>query len=235
MRKTAGEKPSDRKSVVTMQVKAYNYVKERIMNRDIKPGQYITDSQIAGELNVSRTPVREALRLLEHQGFLLIQPRRGWKIVSLSMEEINDIFEIKENLEGMLACKAADCRDDKKRKMLQGAMESMKLATEADDHEAWRRSDLDLHNTLFEMAGNPRASRIINDLNDQWYRVRLGLVAMQGRVQRSNVEHAIIVEKIIAGDGEEAAFYMRQHLHNLREELERVLVNMVLPFTDSGI
>ena len=111
----------------------------------------------------------------------------------------------------------------------------MKMAAQASDHEAWRRSDLDLHNTLFEMAGNPRASRIINDLNDQWYRVRIGLVAMQGRVQRSNVEHAIIVEKIIAGDGEGAAFHMRQHLHNLREELERVLVNMVLPFTDNGI
>jgi GntR family transcriptional regulator, rspAB operon transcriptional repressor len=227
--------PSDREPVVTMQVKAYNYVKKRIMNRDIKPGQYITDSQIAGELSVSRTPVREALRLLEHQGFLLIQPRRGWKIVSLSMEEINDIFEIKENLEGMLACKAAGCRDDEKRRMLQEAVENMKLAAEAGDHKAWRRSDLDFHKILFEMAGNPRASRIIGDLNDQWYRIRVGLLAMQWRVERSNVEHAIIVEKIIAGDGEGAAFHMRQHLRNLRHELERVLVNVVLPFTDSRI
>jgi DNA-binding GntR family transcriptional regulator len=66
-------------------------------------------------------------------------------------------------------------------------------------------------------------------------RVRLGLVAMQGRVERSNQEHEAVVEKILSGDEVEADLCMRDHLHNLREELERLLVNMVLPFVESGI
>ncbi len=224
-----------RRRAKPLQQKAYHFIKSRIMNRDLKPGQYLTDIQIANELSISRTPVRDALGRLEHEGFLVSQTGRGWKVYSLSLEDIHEIFDIKVSLEGMIARRAAECKDEKKRSTLRDAMEQMKKAASANDHDAWRQADMQFHRTIFSMCNNERASRIINDLNDQWYRVRIGLIAMEGRVERSNREHEAIVTGVLAGDGGEAERQMRSHLNDLRQELEHVLVNLVLPFAQNGV
>lgn len=215
--------------------KAYQYVKKRIMERTYKPGQYLTDSQIANELNISRTPVRDGLRRLEHEGFLISQSGKGWKVYSLTLEDIQEIFEIKVELEGMIARKAALCDSKKAQAKMRGTLQRMKNAFEMNDLEAWRKADMELHDVIFEMSANERATRLIKDLNDQWYRVRIGLIAMEGRMKRSNREHQAIVENIIAGNAERAETEMRVHLIKVREELERVLVNLVLPFAQEGI
>lgn len=219
----------------TLQQKAYHFMKEKIMNRQLKPGSCLTDGQIASELGMSRTPVREAFRLLEHEGFLSSCARRGWQVYFLSLKDIQEIFDIKETLESMLARKAAQCEDERKRGQLKKVMERMKKSAGTNNYEAWRKADIELHNILLTMSGNGRASRIICDLNDQWYRVRLGLMAMQGRLDRSNSEHQAVVEKILAGDGNGAERHMRSHLHNLREELERLLLHIILPYVETGI
>jgi len=219
----------------TYQQQAYDFVKARIMNLDLKPGQYITDSQIVEELNISRTPVRDALRILEHEGFLISEARRGWKVYSLSLEDIHDIFDIKVVLESMIVRRAAECDDEEKRAALRDVMDLMKQAAAAKDDEAWRQADIELHDTIFSMCPNERAARIIRNLNEQWWRVRIGFLAMQGRIERSNPEHEAIVESILAGNGEEAEHLMCVHLNNVREELVRLLVNLVLPFVQEGV
>lgn len=226
---------SSSKRGASLELKAYEYVKKRIMRRIYAPGQKILDSKIAGELNISRTPVRDALRLLEHEGFLVGQSGKGWQVYALSLEDIHDIFDVKVELEGMLARKAAECDDKKQRAVLKKALAGMKAAEEVKDNEAWRKHDMELHRIMLAMAGNKRAARIINDLNDQWYRVRIGFVAMEGRVQRSNFEHTAFVESILSGDGANAEKRIRSHLNNLRQEIVNVLVNLVLPFAQNGI
>jgi DNA-binding GntR family transcriptional regulator len=118
---------------------------------------------------------------------------------------------------------------------LQTAIEQMHRAVEADDVEAWQEADVELHHAIFGMCGNDRATAIIQNLNDQWHRVRIGFIAMQGRMGRSNVEHTAIVDSILSGDGEEAERLMRVHLHNVRQELTRLLKNLVLPFVQEGV
>jgi DNA-binding GntR family transcriptional regulator len=219
----------------TYQQQAYDYVKAQIMNLDLKPGQYVTDSQVAGELNISRTPVREALRRLEQEELLINQARRGWKVYTLSLEDVHEIFDIKEALEGMAARRAAGCQDEELRSALRAAMDRMRQAAVADDPDAWREADARLHDVIFAMGGNERASTIIGSLNDQWHRVRIGFVAVEGRIERSNPEHEVIVDRILAGDGEEAERHMRLHLNNVRQELVHLLVNLVLPFVEEGV
>jgi DNA-binding GntR family transcriptional regulator len=222
-------------SATTYQQQAYDLVKARIMNLDLKPGQYVTDNQIADELNISRTPVRDALRLLEHEGFLINEARRGWKVYSLSLEDIHEIFDTKVALEGMIARRAVECQDEGLRSALREAMDRMHRAAEADDPDAWQEADSQLHHIIFAMGANERATRIIQNLNEQWHRVRIGFLAMQGRIERSNPEHEAIVESILVGDGQEAERLMRIYLNNVREELVRLLVNLVLPFVQEGV
>jgi DNA-binding GntR family transcriptional regulator len=222
-------------SNVTYQQQAYQFLRERIINLGFKPGEFITDTQIAGQLNISRTPVREAFHRLEKEGLLIYEARRGWKIYTLSLDDINDIFDIKVVVEGMIARKAAECGEEHLRAALREVLDEMEASAEAGNADAWLEADIRLHELLFQMARNERACRIITNLNDQWHRVRIGFVALQGRTKRSVGEHRCFVESILAGDGEAAERHIRVHLNQVREELVHLLVTMVLPFVEDGV
>ena len=99
----------------------------------------------------------------------------------------------------------------------------------------WLAADAELHGTVFAMADNARALNILNNLNDQWHRVRAGFVARTGRRGRSVREHTGFVEAILSGDPDLAEKCMREHLHRLRDELVNILVAMVLPFVEEGV
>lgn len=219
----------------TFQQKAYDYIKSQILNLGYKPGMVITDTQIASELNISRTPVREAFHRLENEGMLISEAHRGWRVYTLSLEDIHEIFDIKVVLEGMIARSAAECENEKLRNMLKQTLEEMKEATNNNDPKAWYDADVALHDTLFEMTSNDRAYRIITNLNDQWHRVRIGFAALEGRMERSTNEHIAFVEAIMERDGDEAERQMRIHLNNVRGELVRLLENFVLPFVEEGV
>ena len=111
------------------------------MKLELKPGAYLTDSQIATEVNISRTPVREAFRRLEHEGLLVNQARRGWRVYTLSLQDIEEIFDIKVALEGMIARQAARCQDEGLRAALDRALERMIAASQAEAAEAWHQAD----------------------------------------------------------------------------------------------
>ena len=222
-------------SNTTFQQQAYDYIRRQIISLGFKPGEYVTDTEIAGHLNISRTPVREAFYRLEKEGLLINEARRGWKIYTLSLEDIHEIFDIKEVIEGMVARKAASCQDERMRSELRETLENMQAAADAGEPEAWLKADFLLHDILFQMAGNERANRIIENLNDQWHRVRIGFVALQGRTKHSAAEHQLFVESILAGNGDEAEKRMRTHLNRVREELVHLLVTMVLPFVEEGV
>lgn len=222
-------------SNTTFQQQAYDYIRRQIINLGFKPGEYVTDTVIASQLKISRTPVREAFYRLEKEGLLINESRRGWKIYTLSLEDIHEIFDIKEAIEGMVARKAASCQDERLRSKLREALDVMRAAAEASDADAWLKADFLLHDILFQMSGNERANQIIENLNDQWHRVRIGFVALQGRTKHSVTEHQLFVESILAGNGDEAEKRMRTHLNRVREELVHLLVTMVLPFVEEGV
>jgi len=219
----------------TFQQQAYEYLKAQITRRGFKPGEYLTDARIAEDLHISRTPVREAFHRLEKEGLLRYEVRRGWRVHTLTLKDINEIFDLKEVVEGLTARKAAECRNEELRAALQVAYEAMVAATTANDIEGWVAADARFHDILFTMADNERARRITENLNDQWARVRIGFVTIRSRVVRSNAEHKALMDAILAGDGDEAERQTRLHFKRVREELTDVLVNMVLPFVEAGV
>ena len=219
----------------TYQQQAYAYIKDRITNRGFRPGEYVTDALIAEELNISRTPVREAFHRLEKENLLLYEARRGWRVYTLSLKDINEIFDIKSVVEGMSARKAAECRDEGLRAALQSSFQEMCAAAAGSDIDTWVQADHRYHDVVFAMADNERARRITQNLNDQWNRVRIGFDTIRSRVERSIDEHKAIMDAILAGDGEEAERRTHAHFKQVREELIHLLVNMVLPFVEEGV
>jgi DNA-binding GntR family transcriptional regulator len=222
-------------SNATYQQQAYDFIKNQIITLHLKPGEYIIDSQIASQLKISRTPAREAFHRLEKEGLLVYEARRGWKVYTLSLHDIHEIFDLKVAIEGMVARKAAECQDDGLRSDLREALNDMQAAVEKDNTSDWLKADFHLHDILFQMAGNERARSNITTLNDQWHRVRIGFVALQGRAKRSTEEHRSFISGVLNGDGAEAEKLMQAHLNNVREELVHLLVTMVLPFVEEGV
>lgn len=223
------------KSKDTFQESAYKFVKSKIVNLGFKPGEYLTDNQIAENLAFSRTPVREAFRMLEREGLLVYEPRRGWRVYTLSLEDIHEIFEIKIVLEGLIARKAAKCNDEVLRSKLRETIVLMRKAADQADVDSWVILDMDLHHLIFMMADNQRAMNFIENINDQWNRLRVGFSARTGRIKRSIIEHEAIVESVLSGDEDRAEKEIAKHLILLRDELVTLLVNMVLPYAKDGI
>jgi DNA-binding GntR family transcriptional regulator len=221
--------------MATYQQRAYDYLKTQITTLKLKPGQQITDVMVAQQLDISRTPVREAFYRLENEGLLIKEGRGNWRVYTLTLDDIHQIFDVKVAVEGMLARKAANCTDPALRDALKAAVEQMRHAAAADDPDGWLAADIALHNILFDMVGNDRARRVIANINDQWHRVRIGYVAMQTRIHDSTGEHIAFVESILAGDGATAERQMQTHLDNVRETLVHVLATLVLPFVKDGV
>jgi GntR family transcriptional regulator, rspAB operon transcriptional repressor len=217
------------------QQRAYGYILNKILLMEYKPGDYITDSHISGELGISRTPVREAFQLLENEGLLQSEPRRGWRIYSLTIKDIEDIFDLKCEIEGFMASKAALDPNEEHRQELLNLIEQMRTASTNNDVDTWMRIDSTLHHLFYVMAQNDRAERIIKNLNNQWHRLRKGYINMQGSLDNATREHENIVSAVINKDAEGADRAMHAHLNRVSNGLVKVLVTMILPYARNGL
>lgn len=228
---------SENGAPLTAEQQAYTMIKDRILNMTYMPGRVLSDSEVAAELNLSRTPVLQALRYLECEGLVNRQHRQGWQICALSLDDIHDIFNIKEALGVMLARQAVQCQDETLREAMRAAVEGMIRANEAGDIKTWEEYHRQWHDALMAMSEYPagRVEGILNNLNDQWRRVRNGLLAIEGRMDRETHEHQVVADAILSGNGDEAEQRMRKHLQSVRHDLVDLLTHLVLPFAPHGI
>ncbi len=222
------------RELATYQQQTYDYVRGQIINLGFKPGEFITDAQIAEKLSISRTPVREAFQRLEKEGLLVNEARKGWRVYMLDLEDIDEIFDLKIAIECMVVQKAAKCCDKTLREDLKEALEEMKKATKSKETDEWLQADIHLHNILFLMSNNERAENYVSNLNDQWHRLRLAYTALQGRTEKSIVEHTHIVTSVLDGDAEKASIYMCDHLIRVRDDLVKLVEKIIMPFSNNG-
>ena len=121
----------------TYRQQVYDYVRKRIIAMEYRPGDFITDSQVAKELRISRTPAREAFQRLENEGLLIAEARRGWRIYSLTIKDIEDIFDLKCEIEGLVARKAAMEQDEEHHQLLRAYLHQLREASRNDDVTSW--------------------------------------------------------------------------------------------------
>lgn len=207
---------------------AYAKIKEMLFNLKIKPGDNISELMLSKELGLSRTPIREAMRTLEQEG-LIVSINGRKKAPSFTLEDIQQIFELKLSIEGDMI-KFATNRQTvlQKREMIGIRNEIMILLNEIknslDDkikhdnifHE-WDKLDHEFHRLIYNMARNPRASDIINNLNLQWHRFRMGICAMENRLEKNMEEHIEMANLIILNKPDEAKQKMLNHIKDLYE------------------
>jgi DNA-binding GntR family transcriptional regulator len=199
--------------------------------RPFRPGQEISEVQIAQALGTSRTPVREALRQIEREGLIVHTARKGWTIHVLEPEELAQVFDLKEVVDGLIARRSAANMTPELATRVEAAVANMERAALAQDGQAWVAADDALHELLLEACHNPRAGQLTSSLNAYWRRLWIGVSVLPERMDYSTREHRAIINAILAGDAAQAEFLMREHVARLKLYLLSVLTNVVLPFS----
>lgn len=212
-------------------ITAYNLILDQILDSKLKPGEIITEVSLSEQFGISRTPVREAIRRLENEG-LVITENRIKKIYYLSSLDIENIFDIKISIESLIARLAATNGTKEQMNELSNTViriqELIKEKANGVKDEGlffmeWLETDKKFHYLLFQMSGNQRAEQIINILNVQWHRIKLSLLAIEGRVEKAAEEHELIGRAVLSRNGQEAENAVKLHLNNLKSVLIRLM------------
>ena len=223
-------KPRKKPAGMSLVQWAYEELKARILNNEYAPGFQALEHELAEDLGISRTPVREATKRLEAEGLVEVIPRRGMRVVQLSPDDMREIYEVLTSLETMAAELLA--RRNPTAKELQpmaDAVEKMDAALEADDLDAWAKADETYHKTLLEICGNRRIASLAGTMRDQSHRARMVTLALRPRPWKSNEEHRKVLEAIRAGDWETAKREHEKHRSKSSRLITEILEQYRLP------
>lgn len=174
----------------------FESLREAIINADLKPGERLMEIQLAERMGVSRTPVREAIRKLELEGFVVMVPRKGAFVAGLSLKDIAELFEIRGALEGLAAELAAERINEEELEELERCLFQIAECIESGDIEQIIEIDTLFHATLFKASRNVRLVQIVNNLREQIHRYRMRSLAYPGRAREALEEHKEIVEAL---------------------------------------
>ncbi len=194
-------------------------LREAIRGGVLKPGEWLKENDLADELLVSRTPVREAIRKLEQEGYVVTVPRRGAYVASVSIRDINEIFEIRSALE-VLACElAAERITEEEQERLERLLVAIGRAIEEHDMERIVQTDIEFHELLYQAARNERLLAIIGNLREQLTRFRTISMSYPGRLKATLEEHRSLVDAIGSGDARRARKMAAKHMENSEQTL----------------
>ena len=209
-------------------------LREAIRNGVLKPGERIMEIQLAEELGVSRTPVREAIRKLELEGYVVMMPRRGTYVANMSIRDINEIFEIRTALESLSNGLAAEHITDEELEHLQRLLVIIGGYIKAGNIEKIVETDIEFHDLMYHAARNQRLVGIISNLRDQLTRFRTLSMSYPGRLEATLDEHRTIVEAIANGDRKAASKAAEQHMENSEKTLLKAMDEIKKKNTKAG-
>lgn len=201
----------------------YESLRDAIVNQVLKPGERLMEMDLADEMGVSRTPVREAIRKLELEGYVVMIPRKGAYVAGLSIKDINEVFEIRGALESLAAGLAAQRATEKEieEMELNLAMESSHF--ESSDLLKTIEVDTKFHELIFNASRNSRLLIMVKELREQVQRFRTTTLAVPGRMKFALDEHREIVEAIANRDVEAAQRAAREHIESAEAALLEVI------------
>ncbi|MEP2031457.1 MAG: GntR family transcriptional regulator [Paracoccaceae bacterium] len=204
--------------------RAIQELRARIFSGELAAGTDHLESELADLLEMSRTPVREAVLKLEGQGLLELRPRKGVRILPLSPDDMAEIYDVLTELESHAAERAATSDHDKEDlAALARAIEDMEAAIDSTDLDAWAEADDRFHAELVRLGGNSRIQGIAGMMSDQVRRARTSTLFMRPLPTKSNKDHRTVYQAIQDGDAETARDCHRQH----RQHAKAILVELL--------
>lgn len=203
--------------------RAYQEIKEEILTNRLRPGDPLRVEHFIKRLNLSRTPLREAIQQLEKEGLVEIRPRMGSFVSHIELREIVEMYQVRALLEGFAARLAAGRVSPDRLAELEEQLTRQPPGSESDS-AALTKAGLALHRLIVESCGNLVLTRFVVSLQDHFRRFRAVSPQLPERVQDFHREHLQILGALKEGDGVRAEQLIRRHLERAAELLmERLL------------
>jgi len=216
-RRTGPRSHSDRAPATTIKTRAYEQIRRNILASTIPVGTALSEYQLAKEIGVSRTPVREALKRLEQEGLVRSVARRGTFVADLTVRDIVEIYQVRVQLEGLAARVAAEQMELKEVDELLAELDRAEKLVRQGDLDASREHDKHVHKQIIESTSNSRLTQILAMLDDQVHRIRQRAMSNATRVPATLKEHRAVLQAIKKRDGVTAEKAMRDHLQAARD------------------
>jgi DNA-binding GntR family transcriptional regulator len=199
--------------------RAYVQLRDRIVTLSLAPGTVLREDELMRDLEVGRTPLREAVKRLALENLVAVQPRRGTFVSAVEASDIVNITEVRAELEGYAAALAAERLSDDHRAAAQALLREVEELGEAGDQDWLMRFDERIHRFTWEATGNPylveTLERYFTHALRIWYLVLDRLPGLGHAVH----DQARLVEALLAGDSDKARGIMREHVLDFQREL----------------
>lgn len=192
----------------------FQTLRQAILYGELKPGERLMEVHLAERLGVSRTPIREAIRKLELEGLVVMIPRRGAVVASITEKDLKDVLEVRRTLE-ILACEVACERiTPELLEELKTAGEEFGCLKETEDVNRLAEADVRFHEIIYAATGNDRLIHILNNLREQMYRYRLEYLKDRSSREQLDREHREIYTGIKNGDKKTVEAAVCVHIDN---------------------
>jgi DNA-binding GntR family transcriptional regulator len=184
-------------------------IRDAILKGTMKPGERVSEPDLAERFGISRTPIREAFRQLESEGYLEVVPRKGAVVASLSERDIEEFYAIKIILEGFAARMAAEKLTEKDIDRLESINERLQQLAKEGDVKSFFRVHNEFHEVFIKASGNEKLLEMINQLVMRFKRLRLASLSQPGRMEISVEEHRNMIQAFKKHDGDRADSLVR--------------------------
>lgn len=185
----------------------FNTLRQAILRGDLKPKQRLMEVHLADKLGVSRTPIREAIRMLELEGLVIMLPRRGAEVASISRDDLKDVLEVRNSLDTLAVSLACERITDEELVELENASKAFEEATRSNDSIKIAEADVRFHDIIHTASKNNRLCMIESNLAERVYRYRLEYIKELKDFSRLVEEHRLILD------------YIKNHQTNLAVEV----------------
>jgi DNA-binding GntR family transcriptional regulator len=202
----------------------FNTLRQAIIQGEFQPGERLLEVSLANKLGVSRTPVREAIRMLELEGLVVMVPRKGAEVAKITVKDLKDALEVRMAIESLAVKLACERIDDEGREALKGSCMKFKEAINSKLVPAIVESDEDFHNTIYKASKNPKLISLAQNLREQVYRYRVEYVKDFSYHDNLIREHDLITMAVLKGDAETAQKVMEEHIYNQ----EQIVISNVM-------
>ncbi len=198
-----------------------NAIRESIVTGEFEPGRKLSEVALSEHYEVSRTPIREALKQLEREGLVEIIPRVGTCVTKPTEKELEELFTVKEVMEGLAAGLLAEKGSPKEIKEIEKAVSAMEKAIQTSDHKLFVEANNMFHTAILEGADNSKLRFMLNMLLNQIPYTRYVYLSIEvpNRLEKSLAEHQAILAAIKQGDRDGAEKAMRQHVKSSGTQL----------------
>ena len=197
----------------------FEHLRNSILNGDLKPWERLMEVQLAEQLGVSRTPVREAIRKLELEGLVVMVARKGAYVADVSVKDILDVLEVRSVLEGLAAALAAERMTEEELEELELISYHFKRHVENEDTEGMIEKDMQFHDRIIHSTRNPKLIQIAQSLQEQVQRFRITYFSEYSSTKELLVEHQAILEAIANRDAVAAQKVTQHHIDMLEQTI----------------